>query len=144
MRYTGTPGCYLEAAYLCGMSACSFLVQSKVYHVNLKKMEVQIQKSKTSQKLRRIKAAEAGDSSRSFELIVTVSITHNMFNNWRAPWKGGVCAYFVAIFQVARNPLKFGMPTLFASKNVPLFFSTSGETRLQICFWKSTPPSPMA
>ena len=29
--------------------------------------------------------------------------------NWRAPWKGGICTYFVAIFQVAWNPLKFGM-----------------------------------
>ena len=41
---------------------------------------------------------------------------------WRAPSKGGVCTYFVAIFQVARNPLKFGMPILFVLKHVPVFF----------------------
>ena len=39
---------------------------------------------------------------------------------WRAPWKVGT--YFVAIFQVARNPLKWGMTTLFVlKKNVPVF-----------------------
>ena len=64
-------------------------------------------------------------------------------NNWRAPWKGGISTYFVAIFRVARNPPKFGMLTLFVSKNVPVFFfSTSGEMRLQTCSWKSTPPPP--
>ena len=40
--------------------------------------------------------------------------------NWRALWKGGVCTYFVAIFQVARNPLKFGMLTL-CVKKCPFF-----------------------
>ena len=64
--------------------------------------------------------------------------------NWRAPSKRGVCTYFVAIFQVARNPLKFGMPTLFVLRNVPavFFFSTSGQRRLQARSWKSLPRSP--
>ena len=61
---------------------------------------------------------------------------------WRAPLKRGVCTYFVAIFQVARNPLQFGMLTLFVLKNVPVFSSTDGETRLQTCSWKSTPSLP--
>ena len=48
------------------------------------------------------------------------------WNNWRAPWKGGVCTYFAAILQVAPNPLKYGMPTLFVWKNVRLFFQEGG------------------
>ena len=50
----------------------------------------------------------------------------------------------IANFQVARNPLKFGMPpTLFVLKNVPVFFclfglSTSGQRRLQIRSEKHT------
>ena len=32
--------------------------------------------------------------------------------NWRAPYKGGICTDFIAIFQVAQNLLKFAMPTL--------------------------------
>ena len=43
-------------------------------------------------------------------------------NNSRAPWKGGVSTYFVAIFQVARNPLKFGMSDSFYVKQCPVFF----------------------
>ena len=39
--------------------------------------------------------------------------------NWRAPAKGGVCTYFVAIFQVARNLLKFGMLIFVCVKKCP-------------------------
>ena len=52
-----------------------------------------------------------------------------------------VCTYFVVAFQIAWNPLKFGMPTLFVFKICLYFFSTSGETRLQTHSWKSTPLS---
>ena len=44
-----------------------------------------------------------------------------------APWKTGVSTYFVAIFQLAQNPLKFGMLTLFVSKNVPVVFFQEGR-----------------
>ena len=53
------------------------------------------------------------------------------------------CMYlFVAIFQVAWNPLKLGMPALLMWKTVPALFSPSGERRLQTRSWKSTPPPP--
>ena len=42
--------------------------------------------------------------------------------NWVALCKPALCDYFVAIFQVAQNRLKFGMSTLFVLKNVPVFF----------------------
>ena len=62
--------------------------------------------------------------------------------NWRAPSKGGIRTYFVAIFQVARNLRNFGMLTLFCVKKCPwVSFFTSGETRLQTRSWKSSPPS---
>ena len=70
---------------------------------------------------------------------------HNFFGNgnapinWRAPCKAAPSDYFLAIFQVAPNRLKFGMSTLFVLKNVPVFFSTSGEARLQTHSWKFTP-----
>ena len=44
-----------------------------------------------------------------------------LHSEWRAPSKKGVCKDFIANFKVARNPLKFGMPTLFVLKNVPVF-----------------------
>ena len=55
-------------------------------------------------------------------------------SNWKAPSKRGVCTYFVAIVQVAWNPLKFGMPILFVLKNVPELFFQEGRkiwTKLQ-------------
>ena len=63
--------------------------------------------------------------------------------NWRAPWKGGVSTYFVAIFQVARNPLKFGMLTLFVSKNVPVFFfPQAGKRGFKHALESPHPPLP--
>ena len=44
----------------------------------------------------------------------------NKDSNWRGPPEKGVCTYFAVIFQVARNPLKFGMP-LFVLKNIHVF-----------------------
>ena len=43
-------------------------------------------------------------------------------NYCRAPSKKGVCTAFAVIFQVAGNPLKFGMQTLFVIKNACFFF----------------------
>ena len=56
--------------------------------------------------------------------------SHHFANNWRA-----LCTYFAMIFQVAWNPLKFGMPTLF----VPVFFQEGRKiwTKLQ-----ENPPLP--
>ena len=62
------------------------------------------------------------------------------YNNWRAPWKGGVCTYFVAIFQVARNPLKFGMPTLLVLKRSMLFFQEGRKIWTNMC--ENPPPPP--
>ena len=64
---------------------------------------------------------------------------------WRAPSKRGVCAYFGSIFQVARNPLKFGMLTLFVSKNVPVFFfSQAGKRGLKHALESPPPPPPLS
>ena len=43
-------------------------------------------------------------------------------SNWVAPCKPALCDYFVAIFQVPQNRLKFGMSTPFVPKKVPVFF----------------------
>ena len=61
-------------------------------------------------------------------------------NNWRAPWKGGVSTYFTAIFQVARNPLKFGMPTLFVLEDVHLFFFLRRQKNMDKIVQKCPPP----
>ena len=60
-----------------------------------------------------------------------------IWNNQRGPKKPAPSDKFIAIFQVAQNPLKFAMQTLILWQNVPFFF-TSGETRLQT---RSTSPS---
>ena len=53
--------------------------------------------------------------------------------------------YFVAIFQVAPNRLKFGMSTLFVLKNVPVvFFFKNAETYGQNCVkFNPSPPLPL-
>ena len=43
-------------------------------------------------------------------------------------------------FPSCSESAEIAMPTLFPWKNVAVFFSTSGETRLQTCFWKFPPP----
>ena len=58
-------------------------------------------------------------------------------DNWTAPCKPGPSDYFVAIFQVAQNPMKFVMLTLSVWKNVPVasFFKQAekyGETGVEI------------
>ena len=68
-------------------------------------------------KIRLVAGIHGTSEKRTNDLINWVK-----WHNWRAPWKGDVCTYFGAIFQVARNPLKFGMPILFVLKNVPVFF----------------------
>ena len=55
----------------------------------------------------------------SFRLVTFVCVY-----NWVAPCKLAPNDYFVAIFKVAPNRLKFGMSTLFVLKNIPVgFFS---------------------
>ena len=56
---------------------------------------------------------------------------------------GGVCTFFVASFQVARNLLKFGMPTLFVLKNVPVFLFSRRQKNMDQIMRKSTPPPPL-
>ena len=66
--------------------------------------------------------------------------------NWRAPCKPAPNDCFVAIFQVALNWLKFGMSTLFVSRNVPVvFFFKNAETYGQNCVkFKPPPPPPLS
>ena len=63
-------------------------------------------------------------------------------NNWRAPSKRGVCTYSVAIFQVARNPLKFGMPILLGLKNGPVFFKKAEQYGPNCTKFHPPPPPP--
>ena len=65
-----------------------------------------------------------------FKLVLQLYLQQleiDTIGNWMAPWKTGVSTYFVAIFQLAQNPLKFGMLTLFVSKNVPVVFFQEGR-----------------
>ena len=64
------------------------------------------------------------------------------FHNWVAPCKPAPSDYFVAIFQVAHNQLKFGMSTLFVLKNVPVFFFKNADNYGQNCVEFNTPPPP--
>ena len=59
------------------------------------------------------------------------------FSKWRAPWKGGMCTYFVAIFQVAWNSLKFDMATLFVLKNASVFFFSRRQKNMDQVVQKS-------
>ena len=59
--------------------------------------------------------------------------THYLYN-WRGPRKPAPSDKFVVIFQVAQNPLKFAMPTLFLCKNVPVFWLS----RIEILRWLET------
>ena len=66
-----------------------------------------------------------------------------MSYNWVAPCKPARCDYFVAIFQVAQNRLKFGMSTPFVLKHVPVFFFKNAEKYGQSCVkFNATPPPP--
>ena len=65
----------------------------------------------------------------------------NGISKWRAQSKRGICIYFVANFQVARNPLKFGMLTLCVSKNVRLFFYKQGNEASNTLLKVHPPPS---
>ena len=54
-----------------------------------------------------------------------------------------VCDYFVAIFEVAQNRLKFGMSTLFVLENVPVvFFSRMQKNMDKIVSTTPHPPPP--
>ena len=71
------------------------------------------------------------------------NVRHGLLNfiqvaDWRGLKKPAPSDKIIVIFQVAQNPLKFALQTLFPWKKCPCFFSTSGETR-QIRSWKSTP-----
>ena len=59
-----------------------------------------------------------------------------------APCKPALCDYFVAIFQVAQNRLKFGMSTLFVLKNV-CFYLKNAEKYGQNCVKFNPPPPPL-
>ena len=58
---------------------------------------------------------------------------------WRAPSKRGMWTNFVVIFQVARNALKFAMPTLFVLQNVPVFVFHKWEKKASNTFLKVHP-----
>ena len=60
---------------------------------------------------------------------------------WRSPCKLAPNDYFVAIFQVAPNWLKFGMSTLSVLKNVRVFFHKRGS-KASNTFLKVHPPRP--
>ena len=65
--------------------------------------------------------------------------TRNAYH-WPGLCKEALCGDLVAIFHVARNTPKLGMPNL-VIKYVPILFcSTSGESSLQTCAWKHPPP----
>ena len=64
-----------------------------------------------------------------------------LYINWVAPCKPAQCDYFVAIFQVAPNRLKFGMSTLFVLKNVPVYFFSRMQNNTDKIASNSTPPS---
>ena len=53
----------------------------------------------------------------------------------------GVCTYFVANFQVAQNPLKLGMPTLFVLNNISGLCIFEQAENMDKIVWKSTPLS---
>ena len=57
-------------------------------------------------------------------------------NNWVAPCKPAQCDYFVVIFQVAQNQLKFDMSTL------PVFFFKNAENMDKIELNSNPPPPP--
>ena len=62
-----------------------------------------------------------------------------------APCKPALCDYFIAIFQLDQNRLKFGMSTHFVLKNVPVFFFKNAEKYGQNSdkiASNSTPPPP--
>ena len=64
-----------------------------------------------------------------------------MLNELKGSVQAGPNDYFVAIFQVAPNRLKFGMSTLFVLKNVPvLFFPQAGKQGFQHILESSPPP----
>ena len=61
-----------------------------------------------------------------------------------APCKSAPNDYFVAIFQVSPNRLKFGMSTLCVLKNVPVgFYFKNAETSGQNCVKFNPPPLPL-
>ena len=69
--------------------------------------------------------------------------TQSPITNWVAPCKPAPNDYFIVIFQVAQNRLKFGMSNLFVLKNVPVvFFFKNAETSGQICVKFNPPPPP--
>ena len=83
---------------------------------------------------------KAGHQLNNIFVVISTTIWIDCNRNWRAPWKAGVSTYVVAIFRVARNPLKFGMPILFVLKNVPVFFFKAEKYGPN--YTKIHPPSP--
>ena len=65
---------------------------------------------------------------------------HSECYNWMAPKKPSPSDKFVAIFQVAQNPLKFAMSILFVLKNVHFFPRSEGRKIWQNC-GKFNPPT---
>ena len=60
--------------------------------------------------------------------------------NWRALCKRNVCRHFAAVVQVAQNPLKFAVPTLFVWKG-PYVFSLA-RRKIWTNQHENPPPSP--
>ena len=76
------------------------------------------------------------------QAMLPPGLTEITTNNWVAPCKPAPNDYFIAIFQVASNQLKFGMSTLFVLKYVPVvFFFKNAETYGQNCVKFNPPPS---
>ena len=66
----------------------------------------------------------------------------NNNNNWMAPRKLAPSDKFVAFFQVAQNPLKFPVQTLFLWKNVPVVFFHKRGNKVSSTLLKVHPPYP--
>ena len=83
--------------------------------------------------------AVKGAWNRGYSLALVIFIIQ-VGPNWKAPWKRGICTYSVAIFQVAWNPLKFGMPILFCVKKFPFFFQEGRKIWTKL---HKNPPPPL-
>ena len=68
--------------------------------------------------------------------------SYTFLYDWVALCQPAPSDYFVAIFQVAQNQLKFGMSTPFVLKNVPVGFFKNAEKYGQNCINFKLPPPP--
>ena len=78
----------------------------------------------------------------SLSELVTVSFIVFSFSNLNGSGQAGPKWQFSSNLQVAQNPLKFAMSTLFVLKNVPVVFFSRRQKSMDKIAWKSTPPPP--